>query len=227
MTPKRPPNTTPCKPIQLFPVLQRMMPFTAQRGDPKELHTFTAALAATIAKVPSNYFQSDNAQALDAGYLMRNEYALPWPLSAQMPDRNKFLFIVRQVMGDLIATDSINGWYDLVGRPISSLMPEESRKYNWDAELVASGLKLGILLENLLKIQSACVAVKRANAKPEELETLHEISLSADGQELARQEINAYAANIESAIARSTRAFDSSMTAEPTGKEIVHAWRDR
>jgi hypothetical protein len=227
MITKRPSNTTPCKPIQLFPVLQRMMPFVTQRGDPKELHTFTSALAANIAKTPSNYFQSDDACALDAGYLMKNEYETPWPLQAQPVEKNQFLVICAQILGEIISRQSLVDWYELVGRPLTVLLPEDSRKYNWDDELVKSGLKLGILRENLSRIRAACESLKRATATPEQVEVLHEMSLSTTGAEFARHEITAYAASIEESIARSSRAFESAMTAEPTGKEITHPWRDR
>jgi len=224
---KRPPNSKPCKPIQLFPVIQRMMPFQMQRVDQKELRTFTSALAASLASNPVMYFQPDDAQALDAGYLMRNEYSLPIPLKANGVPRNIWILLCSQILGRTVADESLIAWHFNISKPLSSLPPDEVRRYDWDASIIESGLKLGILRENLVRIAQACQDYKVANAKPEEVEVLREVSLSADGQELARQEINAYAANVEASIARSSRAFNNAFQAEPTGREISHKWMER
>ena len=139
-----------------------------------------------------------------------------------MPNKEKFILICVQVLGDIIDRKSLYGWYELIGRPLTALMPKESRAYNWDQAVIDTGLKMGILLENLVKIRDACIAVKRANASILELESLHELSLSASGHETAKLEVEGFAMSLAAAVARNTRALESSMAVAPSGKEVNH-----
>jgi hypothetical protein len=239
-TPKRQVNTKICRPVELYTTIGRMLPQSTFRDAPQKTREFVHSLSVQIAKSPANYFKTDDAPVIDVHALAssgidgakfiqfvqegisEDEYKTSWPLFAQAIERNRWHLIIRQTLGDVIEKASIDGWYEQIGRPLTVLTPKESRKYNWDQAIIDTGLKMGILLENLVKIRDACVACKRACAKPEELEPLHELSLSAAGIETAQLEISGFTQSIDAAVIRNARAFDASMAVVPTGKEVVH-----
>ena len=86
-TQKRPVNTKVCKPVELYPVIGRMLPQSAFRDATQKSREFVHSLSVQLSKEPSNYYQPGDAAVIDV-------HALD-AAGADVPDGGKFIQFIR------------------------------------------------------------------------------------------------------------------------------------